>query len=756
MRRVAQLSFDDARKKVPLGPPLTVLPDAARVEEYLVRRAAPFVAGHVACTLLQLERELVQQARAEGKCPKVASPEALALLFRDVCREETPREGPFWGIRDQPGFARAAQDLMSALAQGLIEPAELLRLAVGGDTTSSRCPPFAEPARERIVPLATLLLRARKALDRRGLADPNRALRLAVDALADGGALPPLVRNAPELTFDAIFDWTPLRVRMVAALAARMRVRVRLPWSAQPDLREAVEPALRAFESLGGAQAAPELELFDPAHGSPLEGFLHALFGGAGPARGAQVTLRACASPAAQAREVARTCADLIAAGTPPDSIAIAARSLGSGVAEELAAALERLGIPWRERRGRPALPAPPIQLALRILGLPERHFPREELEQVLSSRLLWLPDHGHPMPPQAALRRLREAHVRDDALDGGYAERLRALAARLKARARSRASEAIDPAAAASALEDAARAAGEVAEVAARVQSILADVRSLPERATLRAHGDALLALLDRWGMPRRLRRGENEPGNDEPGPFSRAAAAALARDQAALRALEEACRTLADGAAELGDGDRAFSRAEWVQSLTRALAGASLPAGGARGGAVQFAELRELAGRRFDHVLVVGLLDGELPATPAVDPLLSDDDRRAVNRAAGRGVFRPPMERRACFRPDSPKSPCSSSSGCAPPAAGHGCSGRAPTPGAARRSGLPSSTRRSGRWGSLPRRIAPAARRSRPSPACTPAAPPPICWRGRRWRRSPIRRGASRPRCRALKRGR
>ena len=122
-----------------------------------------------------------------------------------------------------------------------------------------------------------------------------------------------MVRNAPELTFDAILDWTPLRVRMVAALAARMRVRVRLPWSAQPDLREAVEPALRAFESLGGAQAAPDLELFDPAAGSPLEGFLHALFGGAGPARGAPVTLRVLVSKIYELRrDVQRSALDLL------------------------------------------------------------------------------------------------------------------------------------------------------------------------------------------------------------------------------------------------------------------------------------------------------------------------------------------------------------------------------------------------------------------------------------------------------------
>src|SRR2546428_424627 len=207
MRRAAQLSFDDARRKAPAGPALTVLPDAARVEEHLVRPGAPV-------------------------------------------------------------------------------------------------------------------------LDRRGLADPNRALRLSIDALAAGGELPAPLRSAPEITFDAIFDWTPLRVRMVAVLAGRLRVRVRLPWSALPDLREAVEPALRAFEALGGDQAAPELELFDPAEGGGLSDFLHAPFGGAGPARGAPVALRACASPTAQAREGARTRADLIAARTPPHSIAPPVRRL--------------------------------------------------------------------------------------------------------------------------------------------------------------------------------------------------------------------------------------------------------------------------------------------------------------------------------------------------------------------------------------------------------------------------------------------
>ena len=178
----------------------------------------------------------------------------------------------------------------------------------------------------------------------------------------------------------------------MSALAARTRVRVRLPW--RTGLAEALEPTLRAFESLGGGPA-PEMELFDPVATAAVERV-------------------SCASPAAQAREVARRCAKLLAAGAAPDSIAVAARSLGGGVAEELAAALGRAGIPWRERRGRPALTAAAVRQALMLHRVIEENFPREAMIELL---------------PAWVARRLRQAHVRDDASDGGYAGRLAALA---------------------------------------------------------------------------------------------------------------------------------------------------------------------------------------------------------------------------------------------------------------------------------------------------------------------------------------
>ncbi|HET9752604.1 MAG TPA: PD-(D/E)XK nuclease family protein, partial [Myxococcales bacterium] len=334
----------------------------------------------------------------------------------------------------------------------------------------------------------------------------------------------------------------------------------------------------------------------------------------------APVSLVSCASPAAQAREVARRCAALLARGAAPDGIAVAARSLAGGVAEELAAALDRAAVPWRERRGRPALPAPPVRLALSLYDLVDRQFPREPLIELLCSRLLWLADPSDRLPPHVLARWLRKAHVADDASGGGYTAGLAALADRLRRKGQD---------------------ASQVEETARRAQRLLAALRGLPGRGSLREHATALLDLLAGWGLFRRLRAPEPEDAGPE---LERAASAALARDQAAARALEEACAGLVRASEQMGEAR--VGREEFAQLLAESLSDASLPPGGARGGAVQLLELRELPGRSFEHVLVVGLVDGELPARPAADPILSDEERRAVNRAARRSVFRVPAQ--------------------------------------------------------------------------------------------------------------
>src|SRR5207237_7353202 len=74
----------------------------------------------------ELETELVRAAQRKGRCVKVASPQAVMLALREAAREHSP--GPYFAVRNQPGYARALGELLAALGQGLIEPAELAQL----------------------------------------------------------------------------------------------------------------------------------------------------------------------------------------------------------------------------------------------------------------------------------------------------------------------------------------------------------------------------------------------------------------------------------------------------------------------------------------------------------------------------------------------------------------------------------------------------------------------------------------------------
>jgi RecB family exonuclease len=586
-----QLSFADTR---PRGPSLAVLSDGARVEDRLLRVARPLgvVAGKSACSIADLEREVV---RAAGVA--VAPPLAVSLALRQAARSHTV--GPYFAIREREGYARALAGLLAALSNGLLSPDELAGLEV---------PP-------RVRALAQTLKAARALLQGAGLLDPGAALREAIGRVERGGPLPRFVAVAREVDLD-ILDWTPLRLRLAAALARRLRVRIRLPLTGQPGLDEAVDPALRALEKLNDGPA-PEVMLADPAEG-PLAPFARRLFAGAGETVDAPVELISCASSSAQAREAARQCAALLRAGAPPESIAVVAGSLEDGATGELRAAFEGAGVPLRDARGRAAVAATPVRLALSLYDLVENHFPREPLIELLGSRLLRLGADGERLSGQLLARTLREAGVRDDQ-DGAIADRLAIAAARPKA----------DPQV--------------LAEVRERTLRAVREVRKLPASGTFREHGRALLDLLSRFGLQRGLAAVEPAFAGRA---LSRAAALAVARDHAGLRALEEACTGAARAAAQLGLEDDRISRAAYARFLAATFSDSLLPMRGARGGSVELLELRQVPGRSFRHLVVVGLCEGELPASPRPDALLSDEEKRAVNQAARRSVFQLPRD--------------------------------------------------------------------------------------------------------------
>jgi ATP-dependent helicase/nuclease subunit B len=661
-----QLSFGELRPlapAVPSGPALLVLPDAARVEDHLRRAASQsdngLAPGGKVCTVSELEKAIIAAAR--GKL-LVASPGALELTYRKIAREKTPRGSPWFAVRETTGFARALRDLASALGQGMLAPPELALLIPKLEN---------ENAQRRLGPLARLLELARAELEKNSRCDAPTALLDGLRSLRTAPGLdllPPLLRGISLLRFESVLDWPPLRLELLFALAevlgraeAPVRVHLVLPyWPDRPQLAgEPLAPVLRALEERGGERGArgghavPELELTPVGEEGSLGPFRSRLFAASAPELAdsddeseAEVLLASCASPSAEAREAARRCADLLDAGAPADSIAVAVRSLAGGSAEELGFAFDQLGISWRERRGRPALSSPPIQLALSFYELLEQDFPREPFAALLSSRQLWMRAEGERAPGEAIAHRLQQARVRDDRSDGGIAAQLGRLAARL-----GRSAE-VAEGFAKSALERELR---EVEEVKSRCLRAATELKKLPAEATLRAHGAALLALLDKWELRKRAQRSLDERAEAHEdqlsnttifearvGPLARAAAAAQLRAIASIDALESCCADLARAAREAGQEHVPFSRAEWAELLAGALGEVSLRPPGARGAAVQLVELRELPGKSCAHLVVAGLVEGQLPAKASIDPLLSDEEKRALNRAAQRAIFR------------------------------------------------------------------------------------------------------------------
>jgi ATP-dependent helicase/DNAse subunit B len=101
---------------------------------------------------------------------------------------------------------------------------------------------------------------------------------------------------------------------------------------------------------------------------------------------------------------------------------------------------------------------------------------------------------------------------------------------------------------------------------------------------------------------------------------------------DAHALAALLRALDELAD----LATSDP--RRAPGSDALLDALARIEVPAGTPpRTGAVLVADPLAIRARRFDTVVVCGLQEGEFPRPSAPEPFLSDQERRALNAAAG-----------------------------------------------------------------------------------------------------------------------
>jgi RecB family exonuclease len=163
----------------------------------------------------------------------------------------------------------------------------------------------------------------------------------------------------------------------------------------------------------------------------------------------------------------------------------------------------------------------------------------------------------------------------------------------------------------------------------------------ALPTDATLDAWAERLGGLIEALLLGS-LRAGPASSVLDRP------------RGQAGLRAVQEhvtSGRVVAERLEVVAEAARSASVSS-VMSLDDIarwtaddLGAARLRRGGFRGGRAVLCSPDDVAGRNFDAVVLVGLLDGSFPRTAAEDGFLDAGDRRAIETALGRPAFRRPL---------------------------------------------------------------------------------------------------------------
>lgn len=606
---------------------LRVLPSRERTAEVLRERVRSSGVA-LALGLIDL-RSLEDRLIRAAKLAPIGTIEARLVVT--AVGPEAARGTTLAQLATQPGFAESFLELWDTLRRAGIDHVGFERLASRlsqrDDSLTGR----------RFAALAKLASAYESRLRARGVVDAVGARLRLPEAIAELGhrRIAALVDGAQTIAVERSAELPVVRARMWEALArAGLEVAVEIP--VLPTRLDEVAPEL--LSSLDQLRRnlideAPSVTLIRRPllgeHVGPLAavGLIPFVSSSAGrglvePTLRERVELLDAEDERASLRGVCASIRELLHRGVAPHQITIAVPRLGLARARVLAA-LDAAELPSEETRGQPVLQAAPLRLSLALIDAAERELPREALAEVLESAYVARRDTSE------LLMALREAGSRDNR-GIGHVGRLRVHAAKL---AREDHPD----------FEKRAKKAKRYFGLADRWEPMFEKLRLLPS-ATLRQHLDAVFSVLRALGIPRRclslpaLGQGSRERR------LERDAVAALARDRAALEALEIAGHGLDDAAITVGLADEPVSLTDFRAHLEAALAGVREHPAGVRGAGIAVRDLAELSRSPSDHVFVIQAVEGELPGPGRQLPFLDDEDRQALDRAAGRPVLGAP----------------------------------------------------------------------------------------------------------------
>ncbi len=615
-------------------------------------------AGAAAARRESLYDLAMQSAPAELRAKRLG---LLGEVLRDHWVAKEASRGA--GRRDSAGLTRAVGRLVAAAEAGAVSPSQLARWS-RRLSDQAEADPHKLGQAARIAEVGRLCAYAQETFGKRTVSEA----RLFQEGLRRIESHPS-VMGAAAIEIEGLHltigqGGTPSLPAWLLGLDVLARperpVRLLLPSvEDRPALQRALKPLLdgvyRKHELALEEQSCPLGPL--AADEGPWSRFVRGLFRPRGstawvhPSELSELlTLRPQTSPHSEAQAVAECVLSLLSRGVRPERIAVVAESPERR--ERLSTALLRAGIPTTPLQGgvagtrpRPVELPPPLRLVSQLFEVLALGLPREGLIQLLSSRYLRFPGPLGAQPwllAQAlraagvrSLRRPQVASTSDAELwDTASPQEPTWGLTRLRTWLGTQV--------------------GEDGETKTRLQHLpfvaeqadlaLRELTSLPQSTSLSEHTRALQRLLTRLHFFELATKLPTLPLGEESGTAELVTQvlAARERDGVAVELLGYALSDLPLWARRVGLAAEPLSQREFAallkQALTRLCDEQLL---GHRPQAVRLGELADVPPLTFDHLLIAGLIEGELPTYRPDDSLLPDDDRRLLDRLADRPLW-------------------------------------------------------------------------------------------------------------------
>lgn len=429
-------------------------------------------------------------------------------------------------------------------------------------------------------------------LDQLGVYDKPGRGWAALKALI-GGDRPPILRDIDRVRVTEVDVFTPLHLRLLVALAELgLGVTVEPPFVPGRDAALENISSLGAFERLGDLNVNLELLPLDLTEvaAEPIRPLLTALAGGEiDPTEEWPVEIVDAPDRYREIESALGRVRGLLDQGIEPNRIGLICRSLAGLNGQMIVDVARRCNVPVTIRRGDPLAQVPLVRAIMALVGLAESGLERTYVLRAADNDYLQTLT-GQAASLGAAARLILEAGLNPGRTDDWA--RLDLAVRRTSEPRRREMSQALDG-----------------------LKNLFAVVAPLTRRPTGEQALDLVAELVEQLDL---------SPENTD-----------LARqERTAANAFVQAIDQLRIDLARIGRLDEPVSPGRLLGLIESALAGQTVPWPGRNRAGVQVLRLEDLRGLRLDHLIMLGLNEGEWPPPPPVEPLISDQDKISLNR--------------------------------------------------------------------------------------------------------------------------